>query len=147
MPRIYDYLAFNDKKGGGLPGSYNFECDIRYVDIDISGKPEEYEEIVDAKLHLNYSIDLILKKAGIDSALFRVNHMELEFEVDDYPNSAKEFDVDLIPGKTIDFSQVKTQENERLIPSFPEKVEIDMRKSTDARNWEIVVFFGSNRNY
>lgn len=147
MPKIYDYLAFNHNKGNGTPGAYNFECEIKYIDIDISGKPEEYDELSDAKIYLEYSVELIFKKAGIDSAIFRVNSIELEFEVDDYPNGIKEFDVDLIPGKTIDFSQIRTEENENLIPTFPEKVEIDMRKSTDPRNWDIVVYFGFNRRY
>jgi hypothetical protein len=71
--------------------------------------------------------------------------MELEFEVDDYPNESKQFDVDLIPGKTIDHSQIKTEEGLSLIPTFPDKAEIDMKKSTNPMNWEIKIHFGSNR--
>lgn len=146
MPRIYDYLAFNDKKGG-IPGAYNFECELKYVQLDIFGKPEEYEDLSDAKIHLDYSVQLFVKKTGIDSVVFTINGIELEFQIDDYPNGVKEFDVDLIPGKTVDFSQLKTEENENLIPTHPEKAEINMRKSTDPRNWEITVFFGSNSRY
>ena len=147
MAKIYDYLSFNDKKGAGIPGAYNFEDKLKYIDIDIFGKPEEYEELNDASLHLSYSVQLILKKSGIDMLIFTVTDMELEFEVDDYPNENKQFDVDLIPGKTIDFSQIKTEEGSTLIPTYPDKAEIDMKKSTNPRNWEITIHFGSNRGY
>ena len=147
MPKIYDYLAFNHNRGNGIPGAYNFEADLRYVDLDIFGRPEEYDDLSDAKLHLNYSVEIIAKKSGIDMLIFKVTDMELEFEIDDYPNANKEFDVDLIPGKTIDFSQIKTEEGANLIPTFPSKAEIDMKKSTNPRNWEIRVYFGNNRGY
>lgn len=147
MAKIYDYLSFNDKRGAGIPGAYNFEDKLKYIDIDIFNKPEEYDALNDASLHLNYSVQLHLKKSGIDMLVFTVTDMELEFEVDDYPNENKQFDVDLIPGKTIDFSQIKTEEGDHLIPSYPDKAEIDMKKSTNPMNWEITIHFGSNRRY
>jgi hypothetical protein len=69
--------------------------------------------------------------------------MELDFEVDDYPNDSKEFDIDLIPGRTIDYNQILVDKKDVLIPSYPKSVEIDMNKSTEARNFKITVVFGS----
>jgi hypothetical protein len=145
MSKIYDYLAFSHSKSQSSPGAFNFEVELKYVDIDISGRPEEYDDITDSKVYLEYSAELFFKKAGIDSVMLKVNSIELEFEVDDYPNLPKQFDVDLIPGKTIDFSQIKTEDGENIIPTYPSKIEIDMGKSTDPKKWEISVSFGSNR--
>lgn len=140
MPKIYDFTAYNQDKGA--PNVYNFETEIGYVDLEIFATPEEYDNISDAKAYIEYNATLILKKAGIDSILFNVSSIELEFEVDDYPEPPKEFDVDLIPGRTVDHSQIKTEENDGLIPSYPSKIEINMQKSTDPRSWQVVVYFG-----
>ena len=69
--------------------------------------------------------------------------MELDFEIDDYPNDTREFDIDLIPGRNIDYNQISIDKGEVLIPSYPKSVKIDMGKSTDAKNFKINVVFGS----
>jgi hypothetical protein len=72
----------------------------------------------------------------------------LEFEVDDYPNdSSKEFDIDLIPGKTIDYSQIKAEREEVIIPTYPSRIEINMNKSTEPRNFDVTVYFGTDSKY
>lgn len=148
MSRIYDYTAFtgNSRKGGNN-NDYSFGIEMKYVDIDIYGRPEEYEEINEAKAFIEYSVDLIVKKGGIDGMIFNVNSIELEFEIDDYPNGTKEFDMDLIPGKTVDYSQIKSEINESPIPTYPDKLEINMNKSTDPRNFDITVHFGNDITY
>jgi hypothetical protein len=148
MSRIYDYTAFsgNSKKGGNS-NDYSFGIDMKYVDIDIFGKPEEYEELSDCKAFIEYSVDLIVKRGGIDSLIFNVNSIEFEFEVDDYPNGTKEFDIDLIPGKTIDYSQIKTEVRDSAIPTYPDKLEINMNKSMDPKNFDITVYFGNDAKY
>lgn len=147
MSKIYDYTAFsennsNGKKIGGGINDYSFGWELKYVDIDLYDRPEEYEEINDCKAFIEYSVDLIVKKGGIDGITFSLNSIELEFEVDDYPNGIKEFDIDLIPGKTIDYSQLKNEVSDSPIPTYPEKLEINMNKSTDPRNFDITVYFG-----
>lgn len=144
MAKIYDYMSFSESKGGGIPNAYNFEVSFKYTEIDIVFQPEEYEDISDSRIHMDYSVSIMTKKSGIDQLLFYVTALEFEFEVDDYPHGVKEFDVDLIPGKTIDYSQIKIEENERLIPTYPDKIQIDMKKSTDPKTWQITVYFGSN---
>jgi hypothetical protein len=148
MSRIYDYTAFSDNsKKGANSNDYSFGIDMKYIDIDIFDRPEEYEDISDAKAFIEYSIDLIVKKGGIDGMIFNVNSIEIEFEVDDYPNEAKEFDIDLIPGKTVDYSQIKTEVLESPIPTYPDKLEINMNKSTDPKNFDITVYFGNDSSY
>jgi hypothetical protein len=147
MARIYDYNAFSDNRSGGGNNDYSFGCEMKYVDIDIFGRPEEYENLSDAKAFIEYSVDLIIKRAGIDSLIFKVNSIEFEFEIDDYPNGTKEFDIDLIPGKTIDFSQIKTETQDNSIPTYPDKLEINMNKSTDPKNFDISVYFGNDNKY
>ena len=148
MSRIYDYTAFsgNSRKGGNS-NDYSFGIDMKYVDIDIFVKPEEYEELSDCKAFIEYSVDLIIKRGGIDSLIFNVNSIEFEFTVDDYPNGSKEFDIDLIPGKTVDYSQIKTEVHDSAIPTYPDKLEINMNKSTDPKNFDITVYFGNDVKY
>lgn len=142
MNKIYDYAAFSSNSKGSKSNDYSFGLDLKYIDIDIYERPEEYSNIVDAKVFIDYSVDLIVNKAGIEGMNFNVSSVELEFEVDDYPNENKEFDIDLIPGKTIDFSQLKIETKENLLPSYPKNISINMRKSTDPKNFEITVEFG-----
>jgi hypothetical protein len=107
-------------------------------------RPEEYADLDDAKAFIEYSIDLIVKKSGIDDFIFNIDSIELEFKIDDYPNDPKEFDIDLIPGKTIDYSQLNAEKLSSIIPTYPNNLSIDMNKSTDPKNFKITVSFGSD---
>ncbi len=148
MARIYDYNSFQDGNKGANANEFKFGTEIKYIDIDIHNKPEEYEDIIDAKVYVEYSTRFIFKKAGIDDIIFSVDSVELEFTVEDYPNDEpKEFDIDLIPGKTIDYSQLKSESEERIIPTYPDRIEINMNKSTEPRNFEVTVYFGSSYRY
>lgn len=148
MARIYDYNSFQDGNKGANPNDFKFGGEIKYIDIDIHNTPEEYEDITDAKVYVEYSTRLILKKGGIDDIIFSVDSVELEFQVDDYPNGEpKEFDIDLIPGKTIDYSQLRAEKGEVIIPSYPDRIKINMNKSTEPRNFEVTVYFGSLARY
>jgi hypothetical protein len=141
MNKIYDYLAFNDSKNPSNTGDYTFGMEVKYVDIDIHNKPEEYTDINDAKAFIQYTVNFIIKKAGIDSIDFVINSIEFEFEVDDSPNAPKEFDMDLVPGKTIDFGQIQIEKGDSCIPTYPTKLEIDMNKSTEPSNFDVIVHF------
>ncbi len=144
MGRIYDYSAFSSSKKGGSRGDYSFGMELKYIEIDLFNRPEEYSEINDSKAFIEYSIDLIIKKAGIDDFIFNIDLIELEFSVDDYPNEPKQFDIDLIPGKTIDYSQLNVEKLASLIPTYPNNLLIDMNKSTDPKNFKITVSFGND---
>jgi hypothetical protein len=142
--RIYDYSAFSSSKKGSSRGDYSFGMELKYIEIDLFNRPEEYSDIDDSKAFIEYSIDLIIKKAGIDDFIFNVDLIELEFSVDDYPNEPKQFDIDLIPGKTIDYSQLDVEKLASIIPTYPNKLSIDMNKSTDPKNFKITVSFGND---
>lgn len=142
MSKIYDYAAFSGNSKGSKSDGYSFGVDLKYIDIDIYERPDEYSDISDAKVFIDYSADLVVNKAGIEGINFNISSIELEFSVDDYPNENKEFDIDLIPGKTIDFSRIKIVTNENLLPTYPTNISINMRKSTDPRNFDISVEFG-----
>ncbi len=144
MGRIYDYSAFSSSKKGSSRGDYSFGMELKYIEIDLFNRPEEYSDIDDSKAFIEYSIDLIIKKAGIDDFIFNVDLIELEFSVDDYPNEPKQFDIDLIPGKTIDYSQLDVEKLASIIPTYPNKLSIDMNKSTDPKNFKITVSFGND---
>lgn len=148
MARIYDYNSFQDGNKGANPNDFKFGDEIKYINIDIYNKPEEYEDITDAKVYVEYSTRFIFKKSGIDDIIFSIDSVELEFQVDDYPNDEpKEFDIELIPGKTIDYSQLKAEREEIIIPSYPDRIEINMNKSTEPRNFQVTVYFGSSSRY
>jgi hypothetical protein len=144
MSRIYDYNLFSFNKKSQQKGGYSFGCEIKYIDIDINNRPEEYSDITDAKAFLEYSVDLEVKKTGISSLHFTINSLEIEFVVDDYPNPTKEFEIDLIPGKTIDIGQLRAEAESCPIPTNPGKVTINMNKSTDPRKFDVVVSFGQD---
>ena len=144
MGRIYDYSAFSSSKKGASRGDYSFGMELKYIEIDLFNRPEEYTDIDDSKAFIEYSIDLIIKKAGIDDFLFNIDLIELEFSVDDYPNEPKQFDIDLIPGKTIDYSQLNVEKLASVIPTYPKNLLIDMNKSTDPKNFKITVSFGND---
>ena len=144
MGRIYDYSAFSSSKKGSSRGDYSFGMELKYIEIDLFNRPEEYSDIEESKAFIEYSIDLIVKKAGIDDFMFNVDLIELEFSVDDYPNEPKQFYMDLIPGKTIDYSQLNVEKLASVIPTYPKNLSIDMNKSTDPKNFKITVSFGSD---
>ena len=144
MGRIYDYSAFSSSKKGSSRGDYSFGAELKYIEIDLFNRPDEYSEIDDIKAFIEYSIDLIVKKSGIEDFVFNVGLIELEFSVDDYPNGSKQFDIDLIPGKTIDYSQLNIEKLSSVIPTYPNNLIIDMNKSTNPRNFKITVSFGND---
>ena len=104
--KIYDYSAFSSSKKGSSRGDYSFGAELKYIEIDLFNRPEEYSDIEESKAFIEYSIDLIVKKAGIDDFMFNVDLIELEFSVDDYPNEPKQFDMDLGVTKSITFLQL-----------------------------------------
>ena len=144
MGKIYDYSAFSSSKKGSSRGDYSFGAELKYIEIDLFNRPDEYSEIDDIKAFIEYSIDLIVKKSGIEDFIFNVGLIELEFSVDDYPNGSKQFDIDLIPGKTIDYSQLNIEKLSSVIPTYPNNLIIDMNKSTNPRNFKITVSFGND---
>jgi hypothetical protein len=141
MSRIYDYNQFSSKKNR-IGGDFTFGQELLYTDIDLFNRPEEWSDLDDKKAFVEYSVDVEVRKSGIEGLQFRINLIELEFSVDDDPNPHKEFDFDLVPGKNVDFSQLEADPKDFVIPTYPSNLEIDMNKSTEPVKWKIKVSFG-----
>ena len=147
MSRIYDYTTFSSKgKKGNPTGDYSFGIELKYIDIDIHNRPEEYSDLDDSKAFIEYSVNVDVNKSGIEGLDFSVSAIELEFKVDDYPNDPKEFDMDFIPGKTVSFDQIRIEKMDNVIPTYPSRLEVNMNKSTDIKKYEVTVHFGSDYN-
>jgi len=143
MSRIYDYNQFSQKKNR-VGGDFTFGQEMKYVDIDLFNRPKEWDDIYDVKAFLEYSVDIEVRKSGIEGLQFRINSVELEIKIDDYPNSPKEFDFDLVPGKTIDYGQLVENPLDYIIPTYPSNLEINMNGSTEPIKWKIEVKFGTD---
>jgi hypothetical protein len=115
---------------------------MKYVDIDVINKPEEYENISDSRIFIDYSVMLDIQKEGIMGLNFQINLVEFEFDVDDGVNPPKQFDIDFVPGKTIDIGQMHPRYNDDSIPTVPSRVKINMNNSTDPRKYDVDVNFG-----
>lgn len=143
MTRVYDYGSFSTSKLGADRGSYNFSTKMKYIDIDIQDPPEEYDEILDARIFVDYSVILDIQKEGIMWLDFKINLVEFEFDVGDLQNSPKQFDIDFIPGKTIDIGQLIADYERDSIPTVPTRIRINMNRSTDPRKYDVTVKFGN----
>jgi hypothetical protein len=144
MPRVYDYGSFSDNKSKFSDTRNKFGYDMSFVDIDISGKPKEFRDINEAKVFIEYSTDIVSNKKGIEGINFSVNSIELVMNIETSTGKEDEIDFDLIPGKTIDYGQVKHTVNDFPIPSYPERIEINMNGFTDPSRFDIMVYFGTN---
>ncbi len=143
MARVYDYGAFSSSKNGTDKGTYNFSCKMKYVDIDVINRPEEYENISDSRVFIDYSVALDVQKEGIMGLNFKINLVEFEFDTDDGVNPPRQFDIDFIPGRTIDIGQINPDYESDSIPTTPSRIKINMNNSTDPRKYDVNVRFGS----
>ena len=145
--RIYDYGAFTYSKAESPRGEYSFGAEMKYIDIDVHNRPKEYEDLERSKAFVEYSVMLDIKKQGISGIDFLIKSVEFEFSVDDYPNPPKDFDIDLIPGRTIDIGQMHVEHRDYKIPTYPSGLVINMNGSTDPKKFDITVYFGSDTEY
>jgi hypothetical protein len=143
MPRIYDYGSFSNNKSQFSDTRNKFGKEISFVDIDIEGKPKDFRDINDVKVFVEYSTNIISNKEGIERIDFSVDSIELVMKVETVKGE-DEIDFDLVPGKTIDYGQVKYTINDFPLPSYPERVEINMNGFTDPTRFDVMIYFGTN---
>jgi hypothetical protein len=84
------------------------------------------------------------QKSGLRGINFVIKEIELELKVDDYPNDPLEFEFDIVPGENIEYNSVVVKRMEKLIPSSPSLIRIDMKKSMNVKDFKIEVYFGSD---
>jgi hypothetical protein len=144
MSRIYDYGSFSNNKSSFSDTRNKFGSSISLIDIDITGKPKEFIDINDVKVFLEYSTSIRSNKRGLEGVDFMIDSIELVMKVETANGNEDEIDFDLIPGKTIDYGQVKYTVNDFPIPSYPENIEINMNGFTDPSKFDVMVYFGTN---
>jgi hypothetical protein len=144
MTRIYDYGSFSNNKSSFSDSKNKFGSEISFIDIDIIGKPKEFIDISDAKVFLEYSTNIRSNKRGLEGVDFMIDSIELILKVETPKGIEEEIDFDLIPGKTIDYGQVKYTVNDFPIPSYPSSIEINMNGFTDPSKFDVMVYFGTN---
>lgn len=146
MPRIYDYTQYNNSKSKTVSSEYSFSCELDFLDVELINRPPELVNVDDKECEIEYVVAIGRSKSGVQDLNFRIHSIELELKVDAYPDPAKEFEFDIVPGENIDHSSVLCKKGERLIPCDPTSIVIDMRKSMNPKDFKVDVFFGSNDN-
>jgi len=121
-----------------------FSCDVRQIDVDLYNVPEELRNISSVDCEVEYEISVISSKTGISDIGFIVREIELEIKVDSHPDPDTEYEIDILPGKNCQNESIICEKGDRLIPSDPSRVEIDMGGSILPRDFRVKVTFGSD---
>ena len=143
--RIYDYQRFSsDNPRKNNRGEYSFSHKLGITDIFLVNKPEELGEISDADAVIDYNIDVIASKEGIDEMRFKTYRIELVITKDNYPEESEEIDVDIEDGVNIQIGRIRSISKECPIPSYPTRLEVDMQNSMNVANFLVEVVFGKD---
>jgi hypothetical protein len=144
MPRIYDYNSFSSGKNKSVMKEFSFSAELDFLEVEIVGRPAEISDIDSKKCEIDYELSLERQKSGLSGINFVIKEIELELKVDDYPNDPLEFEFDIVPGENIEYNSVVVKRMEKLIPSSPSLIRIDMKKSMNVKDFKIEVYFGSD---
>lgn len=142
MARVEDYNTYISGKSKNFTSENYFVADLKYTDITITGNPPEIQDVDDARCEIEYEAVVSRNSRGIDGIEFRIRKIELEIQADDYPNEPKKFEFEIEPEVNIDPSLVVVDPLEYIIPTYPNSIKIDMRKSMDVMNFRVLVEFG-----
>lgn len=143
--RIQDYNQFasvNPRKNSR--GEYSFTSSLGITDIVIENAPEDMGEISDLEATIEYSVNVMANKEGIDSISFSVDMIELEIEVDNYPDGTKEMDLDIAPGQNIEKERIREYSLDQVLPTYPSRIEVNMNKTFNVSNFIVSVYFGKD---
>lgn len=143
--RVYDYQSFSSKKDKSFNTNMEFSSELKYIDIDIFNRPSDLEDLNGIECEIDYSVGVNTSKTGIDSLSFDVRSIELELMKDNYPSEDIEYEIDLIPGKNIPKENIRYVIENVVIPSDPTRIEVDMNKSMEPKDFSITITFGTDR--
>jgi hypothetical protein len=121
----------------------NFNNDEAFVDVlhyknlDIYNKPSEWKDIENLKCKIKFKENIKYRRLGIENIQFVLESVELEF---DLLNEEEEAETVTISHSDIDFQNVKVEVG--MLPFFAENLEIDMKSSTDPKNWKYQLQIG-----
>jgi hypothetical protein len=144
MARIQDYNSYSVSKNKNFSSDHTFFCDLSFLDVELSNRPPELTDVDDLKCEIEYQVSIQRSKEGIQDLSFKISNIEIEIYCDQHPEPPKEFEFDIVPGENIDPSLILCKKGERIIPSNPVSVSIDMKRSMNPKDFYIVVFFGEN---
>jgi len=144
MSRVFDYNSFASGRVKSFNTNMTFSCDVRQIDVDLYNVPEELRNISSVDCEVEYEISVISSKTGISDIGFIVREIELEIKVDSHPDPDTEYEIDILPGKNCQNESIICEKGDRLIPSDPSRVEIDMGGSILPRDFRVKVTFGSD---
>jgi len=145
--KVNDYSTFssNKKKNKNFNTDMEFTAEVRYIDLDIHNRPTELTNVSSIECEIDYKARILTGESGIDAIEFAVSTIELEFMVDNHPHKNKEIEIDIIAGKNISQESIVPISGDIPVPSAPTRVEVDMAKSMNPKDFKITVFFGQDR--
>lgn len=144
MSRVYDYDSFASNKNKSLVSDFTFFAELDFLEVEIVGRPAEITDIDSKTCEIEYEINLERQKNGFSGLNFKINEIEIEIKVDDYPNDPQEYEFEIVPGENLPYDAVVVRKLEKLIPSKPSLIRVDMKKSMNVKDFKIEVFFGTN---
>lgn len=144
MSRVFDYNSFASKRSKSFNTNMSFTCEVMQVDIDLYNPPEELKNISTLDCEIDYEVGVISSKTGISGIDFIVKSIELIIMVDSHPDPDSEYEIDIIPGKNCQVGDIICQKGDRIVPSDPSRIEIDMCGSILPKDFKIKVTFGSD---
>jgi hypothetical protein len=142
MPRVEDYNSYISGKNKNFSNEHYFISSLGYTDIVVLGNPPDIANVDDAKCEIEYEAVVDRNPRGIDGISFKIHKIELEVSVDDYPNDKKTFDFEIEPGVNINPAMVMANPLEQILPTYPTQIKINMRKSMDVKDFDVIVSFG-----
>jgi hypothetical protein len=83
-------------------------------------------------------------KVGIYDIDFSVSEIELRLEIDDYPNESIIEEIEIKPGVNIPLDRIIIRKGDKIIPTEPTMIEVDMGKSGDVSKFLVEITFGSD---
>ena len=144
MSRVFDYNSFASKKVKSFNTNMTFSCDVRQIDIDLYNLPEELKNMSSVNCEVDYEVAVISSKTGISDIDFLVRSIELDVMVDSHPDPDLEYEIDVLPGKNCQAESIICEKGDRIVPSDPTRIEIDMCGSILPKDFKIKVTFGSD---
>ena len=144
MPRIDDYISFSSNKKNNVSSEFIFSKELGLLDVEVVNRPPEISDVDSLECEIEYKVGIERRKDGIQDLNFSIEEIELEIKVDDYPNEQKEFEFNIVPDVNIAIPSIVIQKGSRLVPTDPSFARIDMRKSTNPKDFRIQILFGTN---
>lgn len=144
MSRISDYVSFNSSKNKTTSYELSFTCELDYLEVEVINRPPEITDVDSLECEIGYQVSIERSKEGIQDILFKIENIELEIKVDDYPNERKEFEFDITPGENLPAPNLIIKKGEKLIPGRPTFARVNMMKSMNVMDFRVEVLFGRN---